>query len=58
MITLRDAAGERASVRTLSLEGGRSVDGLLQDDGAQIIVTLVGAGTATIEKVEIIDLGV
>jgi hypothetical protein len=58
VITLRDASGERGSVRTISLEGGRSVDGLLKDDGGQISVTLVGAGTATIEKVEIIDLGV
>jgi hypothetical protein len=57
VLTLRDAAGERGSVRTLSLEGGRSVDGLLKEDGGQVVVTLVGAGTATIEKVEIIDLG-
>ncbi len=58
LITLRDSAGERGSARTLSLEGGRSVDGLLKEAGGQIIVTLVGAGTATIERVEVIDLGV
>jgi hypothetical protein len=57
VITLRDSAGDRGSVRTISLEGGRSVDGLLQVDGGQIVITLVGAGTAAIEKVEIIDLG-
>lgn len=57
MITLRDSAGERATLRTLSLQGGRSIDAALQEDGGEIVVTLVGAGAATIEQLEIIDLG-
>lgn len=57
MITLRDSAGERATVRTLSLEGGRSIDAALREDGGEVIVTLVGAGSATIEQLEVTDLG-
>ena len=57
MITLRDSAGERATVRTLSLEGGRSIDAALREDGGEIIITLVGAGSATIEQLEVTDLG-
>jgi hypothetical protein len=55
--TLRDSAGERASLRTLSLAGGRSVDAALREDGGELIITLVGAGSATIEQVEVTDLG-
>lgn len=57
MITLRDSAGERATLRTLSLDGGRSIDAALREDGGEIIFTLVGAGTATIEQLEVTDLG-
>jgi len=56
-ITLRDSAGERAIVRTLSLQGGRSVDATLREDGGEIVITLVGAGSATIEQIEVTDLG-
>ena len=57
MIGLRDAGGERASVRTLSLQGGRSVDAALKEDGGAVVITLVGAGSATIEQLEVTDLG-
>jgi hypothetical protein len=56
-ITLRDSAGERATLRTLSLAGGRSVDATLREDGGEIVITLVGAGSATIEQIEVTDLG-
>ncbi|MFT3770953.1 MAG: hypothetical protein QM820_36505 [Minicystis sp.] len=56
-ITLRDSAGERATLRTLSLAGGRSVDAALKEDGGEITITLVGAGSATIEQLEVTDLG-
>lgn len=57
MITLRDSAGERATLRTLSLQGGRSIDAALREDGGEIVFTLVGAGSATIEQLEVTDLG-
>jgi hypothetical protein len=57
VITLKDASGARASLRTLSLDGGRSVDASVSDD-AELVFTLVGAGSATIEKLEITDLGI
>jgi hypothetical protein len=56
-ITLRDSAGERATVRTLSLQGGRSIDASLKEDGGELVFTLVGAGSATIEQLEVTDLG-
>lgn len=56
-ITLRDSAGERATVRTLSLAGGRSVDAALREDGGEIVITLVGAGSATLQQIEVTDLG-
>ena len=57
MITLRDSAGERATLRTLSLQGGRSVDAALREAGGEVVFTLVGAGSATIEQIEVTDLG-
>lgn len=57
MITLRDSAGERATLRTLSLQGGRSIDAALREDGGEIVLTLVGAGSGTIEQLEVTDLG-
>jgi hypothetical protein len=57
MVTLRDSAGERATLRTLSLQGGRSIDAALKEDGGEIVITLVGAGSATIEQLEVTDLG-
>ena len=56
VLGLRDATGSRASTRALSLEGGRSVDARV-GERAELVVTLVGAGSATIERVEITDLG-
>jgi hypothetical protein len=57
MIGLRDSGGERASVRTLSLQGGRSVDAAMKEDGGLLMITLVGPGSATIEQLEVTDLG-
>jgi hypothetical protein len=56
-VVLRDSAGERATLRTLSLQGGRSVDAALVEDGGELVITLVGAGSATIEQIEVTDLG-
>jgi hypothetical protein len=56
IIALRDATGLRASLRALSLEGGRSLDAAVSDQ-AQLAVTLVGSGSATIERIEVTDLG-
>jgi hypothetical protein len=56
MIAVRDPGGERGAVRALSLEGGRSVDAILKDDG-ELVVTLIGPGSATLERVEVTDLG-
>ena len=56
VLGLRDAAGPRASTRSISLEGGRSVDARV-GERAELVITLVGPGTATIEHVEITDLG-
>jgi hypothetical protein len=55
VLGVRDATGKRASTRTLSLEGGRSVDAAVGED-ARLYVGLSGAGAATIEQVEIIEL--
>jgi hypothetical protein len=57
IVTVRDASGPRASLKALSLEGGRSLDATVGAD-AQIVFTLVGAGAATVERLEIADLGI
>jgi hypothetical protein len=54
-LAIVEPGGERATLRTVSLEGGRSVDATLKDD-AQIVVRLVGPGSATIQKIEISEL--
>ncbi len=54
-ISVKDRGGDRGTLRTLSLEGGRSIDALLKEDG-QIVVSLVGAGSATLERIEITEL--
>lgn len=50
-LAVRGASGERAVVRTLSLEGGRSLDATLTED-ADLVVGLMGAGAATIRTVQ------
>ncbi len=40
----------------LSLEGGRSLDAAVGED-ARLVVTLVGSGVATLERIEVTDLG-
>ncbi len=42
-------------LRTLSLEGGRSVDATVSE-GAELVVGLVGPGSATIRAVEMTEL--
>jgi hypothetical protein len=46
------SSGERALLRTLSLEGGRSLDAALTDD-AELILGLSGPGSATIQSIEV-----
>jgi hypothetical protein len=50
------SSGERAALRTLSLEGGRSLDAALAED-AEFVVGLAGAGTATLRTIEIRTVG-
>ena len=54
-LTLRGPLGDRAVLRTLSLEGGRSVDATVSED-AELVIGLVGPGTATIRSVETTEL--
>ena len=54
-LTLRGPLGDRAVLRTLSLEGGRSVDATVSED-AELVIGLVGPGTATIRAVETTEL--
>ncbi len=56
VLGVRDSTGLRASTRTLSLEGGRSIDALV-GEGAQLVVTLVGSGSATLDRIKVTDLG-
>jgi hypothetical protein len=56
VLGVRDAGGKRASTATLSLDGGRSVDAVVGED-ARFWVALVGFGSATLEQVEVTDLG-
>ncbi|HMY20934.1 MAG TPA: hypothetical protein PKA58_31640, partial [Polyangium sp.] len=52
-ITVRSASGEeRALLRTMSLEGGRSIDAKIGDDST-FVIGLVGPGSATIQAVEV-----
>lgn len=50
------SGGERASLKTTSLDGGRSLDANLTE-GAELVIGLFGPGTATIRSVEIRSLG-
>jgi hypothetical protein len=54
-LTLRGPLGDRALLRTLSLDGGRSVDATVPED-AELVIGLVGAGSATIRAVEATEL--
>lgn len=51
-IVIRGASGDRALLRTQSLEGGRSLDATLKED-AELLITIAGAGTATVRAVEV-----
>lgn len=51
-MTVRDSTGDRAILRTLSLDGGRSLDAKFTDDSS-LVIGLVGPGSATIQAVEV-----
>ena len=51
-LAIRTAGGDRAVVRTQSLEGGRSLDAALTED-AELVITAAGAGTATVRSIEV-----
>lgn len=52
-ITVRNAGGEeRGLLRTMSLEGGRSIDAKISD-GSTFVIGLVGPGSATIQAIEV-----
>jgi len=51
-LALRSQNGERARLRTLSLEGGRSLHASTKED-AELIIGLEGEGRATIQSVEL-----
>jgi hypothetical protein len=51
-LALRVPRGDRAMLRTLSLEGGRSVDATVAEE-AEFVIGLEGAGSVTIQSVEV-----
>jgi len=51
-ITVRDSTGDRTILRTLSLDGDRSIDAKFTDN-ASLVIGLLGPGSATIQAVEI-----
>lgn len=52
-ITVRTGSGEdRSMLRMMSLEGGRSIDAKISDD-SNLVIGLVGPGTAVIQGVQI-----
>jgi len=52
-IAVRNGTGDDKSIlRTMSLDGGRSIDAKLADDSS-VVIGLVGPGTATIQAVEV-----
>ncbi|AKT41006.1 hypothetical protein [Chondromyces crocatus] len=55
-IAIRGASGDRAVLRTQSLEGGRRLDATLKED-AELLITVAGAGTATVRAVEVQAVG-
>jgi len=55
VLSLRDLNGEQAILRTLSLDGGRSIDATLQKAG-ELVIGLAGKGSATIRTVEVSEL--
>lgn len=54
-LVVRDAAGERGSVKSVSLDGGRGVDATMTTDG-DLAVVLGGPGAVAIDRIEIADL--
>jgi hypothetical protein len=54
-VAVRGPSAERAVLRTLSLEGGRSLDASLTEK-AEIVLGLAGPGTATVRSIEITAL--
>jgi hypothetical protein len=54
-VAVRGPSAERAVLRTLSLEGGRSLDATLTEK-AEIVLGLAGPGTATVRSIEIAPL--
>ncbi len=54
-LSLRGPLGDKATLKTLSLEGGRSVDATVSED-TELVVGLVGAGSVSIRGVEVTEL--
>jgi hypothetical protein len=54
-LSLRGPLGDKATLKTLSLEGGRSVDATVSED-TELVLGLVGAGTVSIRGVELTEL--
>jgi hypothetical protein len=54
-VAVRGPSAERAVLRTLSLEGGRSLDASVTEK-AEIVLGLAGPGTATVRAIEITAL--
>ncbi|MDI1479094.1 hypothetical protein [Polyangium sp. y55x31] len=55
-LALKTPAGERARIRTLSLEGGRSLD-LNGKEDTELVIGLEGPGSATIQSIELLPVG-
>jgi hypothetical protein len=54
-LSLRGSGEDRAVLRTLSLDGGRSLDATVGDE-AELVISLSGAGKATITAVEVSEI--
>ncbi|MDC0745122.1 hypothetical protein [Polyangium mundeleinium] len=55
-LALKTPAGERARIRTLSLEGGRSLD-LNGKEDTELVIGLDGPGSSTIQSIELLPVG-
>lgn len=54
-LSLRGPLGDKAGLKTSSLEGGRSVDATVGDD-TELVVGLVGSGSVSIRTIEVTEL--
>jgi hypothetical protein len=54
-VSVRGPSGERARLRTTSLDGGRTIDASVTEP-SQLVIGIAGGGTATIRGLEVTEL--